>query len=102
MVEGKILSEQQTAVLRERIEKELILNQKKFILDLKSLQFVNSVCLNFLISAKIKIAEKGAQVVLCNVSDQLRKLLVMTKLEHYFQIASRTADALNLLNQLAL
>lgn len=98
MLEGKMMNEQETSKIRQRIATDLSVNEKKFIFDLKSLDFVNSACLNFLVSSKNRIAERGGELVLCNVSDQLKKLLSMTRLESYFKIAGRTADAIALLN----
>ncbi|MEO6166608.1 MAG: STAS domain-containing protein [Chitinophagales bacterium] len=98
MIEGKMMNEQQTSKIRERIVTDLSGNERKFIFDLKSLEFVNSACLNFLVLSQNKIAEQGGELVLCNVSDQLKKLLSMTRLESYFKIAGRTADAIALLN----
>lgn len=98
MLEGKLLNEQQTAGVRNRIITELLDQQKKFIFDLKGIEFVNSACLNFLVSAKNKISEHSGEVVLCNVSEQLKKLLSMTRLESFFNVANRTADAILILN----
>lgn len=99
MLEGKLMNEQQTAHIRNRIAADLSDNERRFIFDLKGLEFVNSACLNFLVSARNKIMEQNGEVVLCNVSEQLKKLLTMTRLESYFRIAGRTADAIELLNQ---
>lgn len=99
MLEGRLMNEQQTAKIRDRISADLAGNEKKFVFDLKSLEFVNSACLNFLVSSKNKIAEQGGELVLCNVSDQLKKLLAMTRLESYFKITGRTSDAIDLLNK---
>ena len=99
MLEGKLLNEQQTTAIREKIATELLSNQKKFIFDLKDIEFVNSSCLNFLVSAKNKIVGQGGSLILCNASDQLKKLLIMTRLESYFQVADRTSDAVTILNQ---
>jgi anti-sigma B factor antagonist len=99
MLEGKLLNEQQTGTLRERITAELIGGHKKFIFDLKGIEFVNSACLNFLVSAKNKISEQEGELVLCNISDQLKRLLQMTRLETFFKTAGRTADAIQILNQ---
>ncbi|MBK9732001.1 MAG: STAS domain-containing protein [Chitinophagaceae bacterium] len=98
MLEGKLMNEQQTSKIRDRISSGLSDNEKKFIFDLKSLEFVNSACLNFLVSSRNRIVDQGGDIVLCNVSDQLRKLLTMTRLESYFKIAGRTADAIAILN----
>ncbi len=97
MIEGKLLSEQETAPIREQINSELAKGQQKFIYDLKDVEFVNSACLNFLVSTRNLIAGKNGNVVLCNVPDQLKKLLTVTKLESFFSIRSRTADAVDLL-----
>lgn len=97
MLEGKLMHEQQTTEVRNRIVAGLSVNERRFIFDLKSLEFVNSTCLNFLVASRNKIVEQGGDLVLCNVSDQLKKLLVMTRLENYFKIAGRTADAMLLL-----
>ncbi len=99
MLEGKLMNEQQTARIRDRISADLAGKEKHFIFDLKQLEFVNSACLNFLVSSKNKITEQGGELVLCNVSDQLKKLLAMTRLESYFKITGRTADAIDLLNR---
>ena len=99
MLEGKLLSEQETTSIREKITAELSALQKKFIFDLKGVDFVNSVCLNFLVSARNKIIGHGGNMVLCNVSEQLKKLLTMTRLESLFQTTGRASDAVALLNQ---
>lgn len=98
MLEGKLMHEQQTSAIRNRIAAGLSGNERRFIFDLKHLEFVNSTCLNFLVASRNKIVEQGGDLVLCNVSDQLKKLLVMTRLESYFKIAGRTADAMLMLN----
>ena len=99
MLGGKVLNEQQTAAIREKLSHEIAGNQKKFIFDLKDVEFVNSACLNFLVSAKNKITASGGKIILCNVSDQLKKLLNMTRLASFFLVAGRTAEAVALLNQ---
>ena len=97
MIEGKLLSEQETSSIRDQIIKDLNSGNMKFIFDLKGIVFVNSACLNFLVSSKNLIAGKNGTLVLCNVNDQLKKLLTLTKLESFFTIAGRTADALEML-----
>lgn len=97
MIEGKLLSEQETSGIKEQISQGLNNNQKKYIFDLKGIEFVNSACLNFLVSSKGLVSAKGGQMVICNMPDQLRKLLVVTKLESFFTTANKTADALDLL-----
>ncbi len=100
MIEGKLLSEHETAPVKNQISHEVAKGQQKFIYDLKGIEFVNSACLNFLVSSRNIITGKNGNMVLCNVPDQLKKLLNVTKLESFFNISSRTADAVSLLNSL--
>lgn len=97
MIEGKLLSEQETSGIKEQLNNGLGSNQKKYIFDLKGIEFVNSACLNFLVSSKSLVTAKGGRMVLCNMPDQLKKLLVVTKLESFFTTANMTADALDVL-----
>jgi len=99
MLEGKLLSEQETTPIRDQINGELSKGTQKFIFDLKGIEFVNSACLNFLVSAKNLIAGKNGKIVLCNVPDQLKKLLAVTKLESFFMMAGKTSDAIEMLKQ---
>jgi len=97
MIEGKLLSERETAPIRDQISSDLDSGKKKFIFDLKGIEFVNSACLNFLVSSRNLIAGKNGKIVLCNVPDQLKKLLVVTKLESFFIMAEKTEDALEII-----
>jgi anti-sigma B factor antagonist len=97
MIEGKLLSEQETSGIKNQILQGLEHNQRKYIFDLKGIEFVNSACLNFLVSSKGIVSSKGGHMVLCNLPDQLKKLLVVTKLETFFSTAAKTGDALEML-----
>ena len=97
MIEGKLLSERETAPIRDQISNELNSGKQKFIFDLKGIEFVNSACLNFLVSSRNLIAGKNGKIVLCNVPDQLKKLLTVTKLESFFIMADEMKDALEIL-----
>ena len=98
-LEGKLLSEQETAPMRDKISNELNKGTRKFIFDLKGIEFVNSSCLNFLVSAKNLVAARDGRIILCNVPDQLKKLLTVTKLESFFTIAGQTTDAMTMMKQ---
>ena len=97
MLEGRLLSEQETSAIRNQLATELNNQQHKFIFDLKGIEFVNSACLNFLVSSKNIISSKNGAMVLCNVSDQLDRLLSVTKLDSFFSKAGKTSDALEML-----
>ncbi|MEO5674798.1 MAG: STAS domain-containing protein [Chitinophagales bacterium] len=97
MIEGKLLSEHETTPMRDQIINELKNGIIKFIIDLKDVEFVNSAFLNFLVSAKKLVTAQKGMIVLCNVPEQLKKLLSITKLESFFYTANRTSDAIAIL-----
>jgi len=97
MIEGKLLSEQETSGIKTQMNDGLHRNQKKFIFDLKGIEFVNSACLNFLVSTRNLVSSQGGVMVLCNMPEQLKKLLTVTKLEAFFTTANKTSDALDVL-----
>jgi len=99
IINGKLLSEQETVMIRENIITELNAGRRKFIFDLDGLDFVNSAYLNFLVSSKNLISAKDGRLVLCNVPEQLKKLLTITKLESFFSMAGRTKEALEMLHK---
>jgi anti-anti-sigma factor len=91
MIEGKLLSEQETSEIKHEIAAALGNDQQKFILDLKGVEYVNSAMLNFLVASKNHITLRNGKLVLCNTPEQLKKLLSVTKLESFFTITGRTA-----------
>ncbi|MFK7950121.1 MAG: STAS domain-containing protein [Saprospiraceae bacterium] len=66
---------------------ELINDGKNnLVVSLNQVQFLNSTGLRFLISLLTKTRNSGGDTVLIHVPEQVRKLLVMTKLQSIFPI----------------
>ncbi len=99
MPQGSLLNPQDVADLRAQFLRELKDNrQKKFIFDLHALEHANSAWLNFMVAALQAATAHQASLVLCNVPAHVQNMLVLTKLNGFFRIANKTADALQLLN----
>ncbi|MDB5281092.1 MAG: anti-sigma-factor antagonist [Bacteroidota bacterium] len=81
------------------IKSSLEEGNKKVLLNLSSVQFLDSTGLGMMLSGISKIRSAGGQMVLCNVPDQVKKLLKMTKLESTFNLQPDEAAALGLLAQ---
>ena len=66
---------------------------KKFILDLSEARYINSQGIGVLITSYTKVKNKGGMLVLFNPSEQIRKLLSITKLDSVFQIYNSLNEA---------
>jgi len=89
--------------LRNEIDNKKILSSvdtsiddgnSNFVVDLGSLDYINSIGINFLISMMKKSEKSGGALRLINVSAQIEKLLHITKLSNYFHIKSDLEQAL--------
>ncbi len=65
----------------------------KFVIDLRKIQFMNSVGLNFLITLRARSNDKGGQVAVANVSPKVMQLLEMTKLQDLFPVNASVDEA---------
>lgn len=64
-----------------------------FVVDLKDIQFMNSVGLNFLIMLRARTNDKGGHVAVVNASQKVMQLLEMTKLRPMFQLSGSVEEA---------
>lgn len=62
-------------------------------IDLSALRYMNSTGIGVLITILTKFRNKGGEVVLINPSDQIRKLLLITKLNAIFTIYNSFEEA---------
>lgn len=70
----------------------------KAIFDLSELKFIDSAGMGLLITSLTKLRNKGGELILLKPADQLKRLLVMTKLEAIFTIVENKEEAISILN----
>jgi anti-sigma B factor antagonist len=68
-------------------------------IDLSAVRYMNSSGIGVLITLLTKLRNKGGEVVLINPSDQIKKLLIITKLNAIFNIVANEAEALTKLKK---
>lgn len=66
--------------------------------NLKKVQFVNSSGIATLMRILAKFRNAEGEVVLFNISDNLHKLLIMTKLSAIFHVSDSEEEAIRILN----
>ena len=84
-----------TIVIEDAIEQGV----RVCAIDISKLRYMNSTGINTLILVLTKFRNRGGEVVLVNPSDQIKNLLIITKLSAIFTIAYSKAEAMQLLEQ---
>jgi anti-sigma B factor antagonist len=79
-------------VVSDSIQQQLLI----CIIDISRLRYINSSGIGVLITVLTKFRNKGGEVYLMKPSENVQKLLVITKLNAIFQIVQTEADALKL------
>ncbi len=64
------------------------------IFDLSDLRIMNSTGLNILIHSLTAARKSGGEVLVCGVSDKVKQLFIVTKLNTIFQVCDTEEDAL--------
>ena len=64
-------------------------------IDLSGVRYMNSSGIGALITLLTKFRNKGGEVILINPSDQIKKLLIITKLNAIFNIVASEVEALS-------
>ncbi|ELR68613.1 anti-sigma factor antagonist [Fulvivirga imtechensis AK7] len=67
------------------------------IIDISGLRYINSSGIGVLITILTKFRNKGGEVCLLKPSENVQKLLIITKLNAIFQIAGSEEEALEVL-----
>lgn len=73
--------------------------RKGWVFDLTSLSYMGSSALGLMVNLRQRIRELGGELVLCNVSPQLSRILRTCCLERLFEQARTREDALRLLGR---
>lgn len=91
---GNVLSDNETRPALDAASEKIQANYNKFVIDLSNLKFINSMGLSFLLTVLTKTRKTGGETILCNIPEQLSKLLVMTKLNNVFTVTNSIEEGL--------
>lgn len=90
---GRLMDQQQADRLMKALDAEVDAGHKNVILDLSSLQYMNSTGLNILIGVLTRTRNAGGDSLICGVSTAVRQLFVVTKLDSVFIITGTVEEA---------
>ena len=95
---GELIDRNESQKLMDEINIMVEEGQKKFILELSELKYMNSTGLNVLINILTKSRKNGGDLVICGVSKKVQELLLVTKLNSVFSVTETTDEALEKFN----
>lgn len=93
-LQGDLLGEQSGLELIELINNKINESIIFSAIDLTGVRYMNSSGIGLLITLLTKFRNKEGEVVLINPSEQIKKLLVITKLNAIFTIVNNSEEAI--------
>ncbi len=81
--------------LKQKVLDELEKGERKFVVDFSNTGYIDSSGLGVLVSLSKKIRERGGEMRLARLNEDLRTLFELTKLDTLFKIADSREEALN-------
>lgn len=94
---GNLLERNEATELLEEANEIIANDSKSVIVDLEKLEYMNSSGLNVILTIFTRIRNANGELVICNVNDKLKKLLVITKLNDVIKQTTTRLEAVQLL-----
>lgn len=95
-ISGDLIGEDSGARLIDAVSDALSHKVPTCIIDISELRYINSSGIGVLITILTKFRNKGGEVYLMNPSDNVKKLLVITKLNAIFHVVKSEDEAIAL------
>ena len=92
-LKGRLMDQQQADRLMSTLDAELAAGFRHVILDLTELQYMNSTGLNILINVLTRTRNAGGDTLIAGMSNSVRQLFIVTKLDTVFIITATIAEA---------
>jgi anti-sigma B factor antagonist len=94
---GRITMGEGTVILRDQIQKLLATGDRKFLLNLADVNYIDSSGLGELVTSFTTVRNQGAELKLLNLTRRVQDLLQITKLLTVFEVFNSEAEALKTL-----
>jgi anti-sigma B factor antagonist len=94
---GRITMGEGTLIVREQIKKLLDAGDRKFLLNLSDVDYIDSSGLGELVTSFTTVRNQGGQLKLLNLTRRVQDLLQITKLLTVFEVFDSESEALKTL-----
>jgi anti-sigma B factor antagonist len=91
---GRLVGGSETDELQEAIHKLIEEGNKRLIIDLGRVLYLNSTALGLLVSTHTNFTKRGGKVKLCNIGSKIENIFVITKLTLVFEVFDNQMEAI--------
>lgn len=98
---GRLMEANDNQEITAAIDAEIKNGVVNFILNLENLEYMNSSGINVFVSILTKSRNNGGDTIICNVSNKINQLLIITKLNSVFTVTDSTEKAIEKLSETA-
>ena len=91
---GRITMGEGTLIVREQIKKLLDAGDRKFLLNLSDVDYIDSSGLGELVTSFTTVRNQGGQLKLLNLTRRVQDLLQITKLLTVFEVFDSESEAI--------
>lgn len=95
---GMLMDKTHSAPLLAEVENMIKEGTNRFVINLSGMDYMNSSGLNTLVNILTKARTKGGEVMVANVSEKVKQLFLITKLNTLFTITNSTEEAEKLIH----
>jgi anti-sigma B factor antagonist len=85
-MEGRIVLGEESTALREKVKSFLASGQKKIVLNMTNVTYIDSSGLGALVASHTSARSQGATLKLCNLGTKFQEILQVTKLVTVFEV----------------
>ena len=94
VLEGRIVLGEESNSLREKVKSLLAAGQKRILLNMDNVSYIDSSGLGTLVAAHTSSRSQGAALKLCNLGSKFQEILQVTKLVTVFEVYPTEAEAI--------
>lgn len=93
-LEGRIVLGEESNALREKVKSLLAAGQKKIVLNMNNVTYIDSSGLGTLVASHTSARAQGASLRLSNLGSKFQEILQVTKLVTVFEVYPSEATAI--------
>src|SRR5438552_8484168 len=91
---GNLIDKNQATPLLEEIQDYINKGTNSFVISMENFRYLNSNGLNVLVNILTKSRKSGGDTTICCISDKIKELLIITKLNTVFTITDDLPSAI--------
>lgn len=99
-ISGDITSLSDSRELIDTVQDKIGDSVRSVIFDMTAVNYINSAGINVLITALTSVRNKEGELVLASISEKVKSLLIITKLNSIFNVKESVEESLQFLMQL--